>query len=102
MDFLKQLDEALELVEKKLAYKARKNLPSSDFALPQKRKYPIHDMKHARNALSRVSAHGSPAEKKTIKAKVRKRYPSIEVSEEVKVVEPEVFAVFGAYKSRGE
>src|SRR5699024_11412436 len=32
---------------------------------------------HARNALSRVSQHGSPAEKKRVRAAVRRKYPSI-------------------------
>lgn len=37
----------------KLTYKQRKELPSSDFALPGRR-FPIHDAEHARLALARA------------------------------------------------
>src|SRR6185312_5780587 len=47
------------------------------FALPGKRKYPIPDKAHARNALARVAQHGTPAEQKKVEAAVRKRYPSL-------------------------
>lgn len=61
----------------KLTSKERNQLPSSDFAEPSKRKYPIENPSHARNALARVSQHGSPTEKSSIKAKVHRKYPSI-------------------------
>ena len=61
----------------KMSGKKRKALPKTSFALPGKRKYPIQDKAHARNALARVAQHGTPAEKKAVKAKVAKRYPSI-------------------------
>jgi hypothetical protein len=64
----------------RLTSKGRKRLKSSSFALRGKRKYPIHDKVHARNALARVSAHGTTAEKKTVRAAVRRRFPSIKVS----------------------
>ena len=57
--------------------KERKKLSKKSFALPEKRKYPIPDKAHARNALARVAQHGSPAEQKKVKAAVRKRYPSL-------------------------
>ena len=66
--------------EKKLTYKKRKSLPKKSFAIPGKRKYPIHDKAHARNALARVSAHGTPQEKRQVRAAVKRRYPGIEVS----------------------
>ena len=66
---------------------ARRNaLPRSDFALPGKGEgpkgkgsgsYPIPDASHARNALARVSQHGTPAEKAAVRAKVHSKYPSI-------------------------
>jgi hypothetical protein len=34
-------------------------------------------MSHARNALARVSQHGTPAEKKQVRAAVAKKYPGI-------------------------
>jgi|KBSMisStandDraft_5_1062788.scaffolds.fasta_scaffold1561351_2 hypothetical protein len=57
--------------------KERKKLPKKSFALPGKRKYPIPDKAHARNALARVAQHGTKAEQKKVKAAVRKRFPSI-------------------------
>lgn len=61
----------------KLSRKKRKRLKKSQFAIPSKRKYPINDKAHARNALSRVSQHGSPSEKKQVRAAVKRKYPSI-------------------------
>jgi len=69
-----------------LSTKQRKKLPKSQFALPGKGEgpqgkgagsYPIPDRAHAANALSRVSQHGSPAEKKAVRAKVHKKYPDM-------------------------
>lgn len=60
----------------KLSAKARSKLPSKDFALPGGR-YPIEDMAHARNALARVSQHGTPAEKRAVAAKVARKFPSL-------------------------
>jgi hypothetical protein len=57
--------------------KERKKLSKNVFALPGKRKYPIPDKAHARNALARVAQKGTPAEQKKVKAAVRKRFPSI-------------------------
>lgn len=66
----------------KLSYKERKKMPKKEFALPSKKKggkggYPIPDKSHARNALARVSAYGTPSEKKTVRAKVHAKFPSI-------------------------
>jgi len=61
----------------KLNAAKRKRLPSSSFAEPGKRKYPINDKAHARNALARVAANGTPAEKKQVRAAVKRKYPSI-------------------------
>jgi hypothetical protein len=60
----------------KLTYAARKALPKSTFAGPD-RSYPINDASHARNALSRVSEFGSPALKAKVRAKVKAKYPGI-------------------------
>ena len=45
-----------------LAAKARDKLRKSQFALPAKRRYPIHELAHARNALARVAQYGSTYE----------------------------------------
>jgi len=61
----------------KLTYRQRKRLKSSSFAIPSKRKYPINDISHARNALARVAQHGTPSEKTQVKRAVYKKYPSL-------------------------
>lgn len=61
----------------KLTPRERKNLPDSAFAIPEDREYPIQDVSHARNALSRVSQHGTPEEKRRVRAAVHRKYPSI-------------------------
>ena len=60
----------------KLTTAARKRIPTAEFAGPD-RSYPIEDASHARNALSRVSQHGSPALKARVRAKVHAKYPGI-------------------------
>lgn len=68
------------------SYSQRKALPKKDFALPGKKSganpagkggYPIPDAAHARNALARVSQHGSPAQKAQVRAKVHAKFPAI-------------------------
>jgi hypothetical protein len=62
---------------KTLSTKDRKKLSKKSFALPGKRKYPIPDKSHARNALSRVSQNGTPKEKAKVRAAVFKRFPGL-------------------------
>jgi hypothetical protein len=64
------------LREAVLTATARKKLSPGAFAIPPDR-YPIHDEAHARNALARVSQHGSPEEKAKVRAAVKRRYPHI-------------------------
>ena len=61
----------------KLSAADRKKLKDSDFAEPDRRKYPIEDETHARDALARVSQNGSEAEQKQVRKKVEERYPEI-------------------------
>jgi len=79
------------VVEKDLNAAERRALPDSDFALPGKGKgpegkqagaYPINDEDHARNALARVAQHGTPEEKKKVRAAVARKYPDITQEEE--------------------
>ena len=58
----------------KLTAAERKKLPSSDFAMPGERKYPIEDKAHAQNALARVAQHGTPEEKKMVRGAVMRKY----------------------------
>ena len=80
-----------ELLEKDLSAAERRALPNKDFALPGKGEgpkgkqagsYPIPDEKHARSALSLVSQHGTSAEKATVRAKVKKKFPGIKMAED--------------------
>jgi len=60
----------------KLTTATRKKIPTSKFALPGRR-YPVEDEAHARNALSRVSQDGKPAEKATVRRKVHRLFPGL-------------------------
>jgi hypothetical protein len=59
-----------------LTTKARNALKATDFALPGRR-YPIHDLAHARNALARVEQSGTPAEIATVSKKVARKFPTL-------------------------
>lgn len=61
----------------KLSTAKRKSEPKSDFGLPDKRKYPMPDASHARNAKARASQEEhagklSAADKKKIDSKADK------------------------------
>jgi hypothetical protein len=62
----------------KLTAKKRNALPGKDFAGPD-RSYPVEDASHARNALARVSQHGTPALKAKVRAKVHKKFPAMKM-----------------------
>ena len=60
-----------------LTAKTRAKIPTGEFAIPESRKYPIHDRIHARNALMRVSQYGTPSEKSRVRSAVHSKYPDI-------------------------
>ena len=60
----------------KLTTRGRKHIKAENFALPNRR-YPIHDIEHARNALARISQHGTTKEKQIVRRKVYKKYKSL-------------------------
>lgn len=62
----------------KLTYHERQKLSDKEFAIPSERKYPIDTADRARNALARVSAYGTPEEKRKVQEAVRRRYPQID------------------------
>jgi hypothetical protein len=64
----------------KLTTAQRKRLKESSFAIPGERKYPIPDASHARDALARVAANGTPAEKAKVRAAVKRKFPGIKVT----------------------
>ena len=57
----------------------RDALPDSEFALPDKREYPIHDENHARDALARVQRDGSEEERRRVYAAVEAKYPGMDI-----------------------
>lgn len=65
----------------KLTARQRQALPTNAFAIaakaPGSGSYPINDVSHARNALSRVAANGSPSEQAQVRAKVHAKFPGI-------------------------
>lgn len=73
----KLVEDAMKaLDEEKLSASKRSSLPKGDFALGGKR-YPINDLAHARNALSRVSQHGNASEQKRVRAAVYAKFPGL-------------------------
>ena len=61
----------------KLSAKTRRRLPSSAFAYPSTRKYPIYDRSHARNALARASSSKTSGSYATVAAAVNRRFPGM-------------------------
>jgi len=67
----------------RLSSRQKAKLPKKSFAVKTKSgyggkgKYPIPDKAHARNALARVSQHGSSEEKAKVRAAVKRKFPSI-------------------------
>ncbi len=60
--------------------------PAGSYALPGggpggADAYPIQDKAHGANALSRVSANGSPAEQAKVRAAVKRKYPDLPSSQ---------------------
>lgn len=73
----------------KLTAAKRQSMSKSEFALPGKGdgpkgagsgSYPIPDKSHARNALARVSQHGSTEQKAAVRRKVHEKFPEIHES----------------------
>ena len=55
----------------------RKKLQKGSFALPSKRKYPIHDIAHARSALSYAARSDTEGEYSTVRRAVLQKYPQL-------------------------
>ena len=64
----------------RLKASTRKRMKASSFALPGQKKYPNPDKTHARMALAMVAAHGTTAEKRKVRAAVKKKFPTINQS----------------------
>ena len=59
-----------------LTAKGRRQIKPKNFALPKGR-YPIHDVSHARSALSRVAQYGTPGEQAKVRSAVYAKYPQL-------------------------
>jgi len=68
---------AAQKVARLLTARGRGQVKEKNFALPEQKKYPIHDLAHARNALTRVSQYGTPGQQATVRAAVYKKYPAL-------------------------
>lgn len=55
----------------------RKHIAPKNFVFPKTKSYPIHDLSHARSALSMVSAHGSPSQQAAVRSAVYSKYPAL-------------------------
>ena len=55
----------------------RKNLPASDFAIPERRAYPIPDKLHARLALDDVKRDPKARERARVRLAVAQRFPEL-------------------------
>jgi len=82
MDLLEYIE--LILNEKKLTYKERKALPKKQFVFPDEGRYPIHDRKHAANALARVTQFGTSEEQKKVRKAVCSKYPDLPYCQKMK------------------
>lgn len=83
LDALK--DEEPDLIKSPLSSAARSNLKDSQFACPEKRKYPIQDKAHIRNALARC---GDPSNDQCGCGKVRAAAKAAGISQAAKAIEP--------------
>lgn len=63
---------------KELTTKGREHIAKGNFAIPEEKKFPIHDISHARNALARAA--GTEYEERVKKA-VYEKYPSLKPTE---------------------
>lgn len=66
----------LEKQSKVLTTRGRDRIKEKNFALDNRR-YPIHDINHARAALSMVAKHGTTAEQEQVRQAVYAKYPGI-------------------------
>jgi hypothetical protein len=67
----------------KLTAAGRNKLATSQFAGPD-RSYPVNDLSHAKNALSRVSEFGTAELKAQVRAKVHRKFPELAKHDEGK------------------
>jgi hypothetical protein len=64
----------------RLRAKKRNKLRKGSFALPSKRKYPIHDKAHAKQALRMAARKDTVGSYSTVSRAVFKKYPSLKKS----------------------
>jgi hypothetical protein len=78
-----EAEKAKEKTAKVLTQKGREQIKTKNFAIPKGNgpgdtgKYPIHDERHAKSALTYVEQHGTPSEKAQVYKAVAKKYPGL-------------------------
>lgn len=59
----------------------RKDLPDSDFALPEKREFPLNDEEHGRKAIQLLpNSDTTPAEKAKVRSAVKEKFKDITIA----------------------
>jgi hypothetical protein len=71
----------LEKVATELTSESREHIKTKNFAIPELKKYPIHDRDHAESALGLSKMHASPEIQAKVRAAVEKKYPGLHVKE---------------------
>lgn len=89
--YVPSLSDELVKIATELTDKSRSKIKTKSFALPEERRYPIHDEQHARSALGFVAMHGSAEEKARVHAAVAKKYPGLEKTAGWAERSPELF-----------
>lgn len=64
----------------KLTVKRRNKLRKNQFAIPDRRAYPIDTKNRAISALARVKQHGNSVEKNRVRRAVHRKYPKIKIT----------------------
>lgn len=70
-------ESTLIKLAKVLTTTGRERVASKNFVFPKEKRYPIHDLPHARNALTRISTFGTPEEKAKVRSAVYRKYPGL-------------------------
>jgi len=108
-DELKQIQAGTGMgkIAKELTEASREKIKAKNFALTPAQSatgeaaYPIHDRRHAANALSRVEQHGTPKQKAEVYKDVAKKYPDLARKSDVPALRAKAASVADKAKSVG-
>jgi hypothetical protein len=74
------VNDRKELNMARLSEAQRHRVSSRLFAIPETRRYRIHDVSHARDALAMVSKNGTREDIARVRAAVKRRFPGITIA----------------------